>query len=82
MFQPHADGVINQKYNISTRQKGHLHPFVASAFRPPPRHYKKSPSLHIFEGVGGTSIPEIEGSRSVPPSHILCHIVIFLLIHF
>ena len=25
MFQPHADDVINQKYNISARQKGHPH---------------------------------------------------------
>ena len=31
-----ADDVINQQYNISAIQKGHPHPFVASAFRPPP----------------------------------------------
>ena len=36
MFQSHADDVINQIYNIRARQKGHPHPFVASAFRLPP----------------------------------------------
>ena len=49
MFQPYADDVINQKYNISARQEGDPHPFVASTFRPPPpditrnrRHWRGS----------------------------------------
>ena len=70
---PHPDDVINQKYNISARQKGHPHPFVVSAFRPP-RHYKKSPPLvclHMnffldtIDNSGDTSIVGVEERLAV-----------------
>ena len=38
MFQPHADDVMNQKYNISARKKGHiLTPSLPLHFVSPPQ---------------------------------------------